>query len=164
MWPPMDDDALMQRVQSTLSNVELGDDSLQEALLASIQSMLGGADDPPKENKPHLRLVDKPEGELKLRPGAPDPKSDPAPEPPLLLEGRIKLRPTLEGVFWQTLFVGTGSRLYRVGCTSGHLEVEIDGDIVARLKKGQSIDVQGSRLRVRASDCAAADGRYVPVD
>ncbi len=49
---------------------------------------------------------------------------------------------------WQTLYRGLRSRLYRVACSTGTLDVTVDGEPVEPLRAGQSIDVEGTAIRV----------------
>lgn len=61
---------------------------------------------------------------------------------------------------WQTLYQGTRPRLYRIGCTQGSLDVTLDGAQVERLQAGQSIDVEGTMVRVSAVDETSGRGGY----
>lgn len=74
--------------------------------------------------------------------------------------GWIDLRPG-EHPAWQTLARLTQARMYRVACEEGVLDLFVDGEAVERLLPGQSVDVQGGTLRVRAD--GRARGRYLPL-
>ncbi len=64
---------------------------------------------------------------------------------------------------WQTLYQGQRVRIYRVACTHGTLDITVDGLQVERLRPGQSIDVEGSLVRVTTPDGAEAKGGYAQV-
>lgn len=64
---------------------------------------------------------------------------------------------------WQTLYRGLKPRLYRVACSTGTLDVIVDGEPVERLRTGQSIDVEGSAIRV-TTESDEAIGGYVQLD
>ena len=51
-------------------------------------------------------------------------------------------------------------RAYRVHCDVGELAVSADGEVVARVEEGQSVDLEAATLRVRAAGEAEANGRY----
>ena len=53
--------------------------------------------------------------------------------------------------------------LYRVACSTGTLDVIVDGEPVERLRTGQSIDVEGSAIRV-TTESDEAIGGYVQLD
>ncbi len=61
----------------------------------------------------------------------------------------------------QTLVRGASARLYRVGCTTGSLRIEVDGLPTETLQAGQDMDVEGRLLRVRAD--VDATGLYALV-
>jgi len=61
---------------------------------------------------------------------------------------------------WQTLYQGKRSRLYRIGCTQGTLDITLDGTQVERLRAGQSIDVEGCKVRVSATEGEQGRGGY----
>jgi len=63
---------------------------------------------------------------------------------------------------WQTLYRGLKPRLYRVACSTGTLDVTVDGEAIERLREGQSIDVEGHAIRVTTSGDEALGG-YVQV-
>jgi len=60
---------------------------------------------------------------------------------------------------WQTIFRGTATRLYRIWCSAGSLDVSVEGELVERLEGGQSIDVEGSVIRATTSE-DVAHGTY----
>ena len=61
---------------------------------------------------------------------------------------------------WQTIYAGLKPRLYRVACSSGSLDVTVDGESIERLLAGQSIDVEGTMVRVSAVDETSGRGGY----
>ncbi len=61
---------------------------------------------------------------------------------------------------WQTLYQGSRSRLYRIGCTQGLLDITLEGAQIERLRAGQSIDVEGCLVRVSAVDEGSGRGGY----
>jgi hypothetical protein len=64
---------------------------------------------------------------------------------------------------WQTIYSGLKPRLYRIACSSGSLDVTVDGEPVERLLAGQSIDAEGKAIRVTTSIESGAIGGYTPV-
>lgn len=64
---------------------------------------------------------------------------------------------------WQTIYAGLKPRLYRIACSSGSLDVTVDGEPIERLLTGQSIDVEGTAIRVTTAHENEAIGGYVPV-
>lgn len=76
-------------------------------------------------------------------------------EPP----GAILLVPAVAGAAEQTLLLGSERRAYRIRCTQGEMQVLVDDAPAFSLAVGQTVDVEGRRLRVAAA--AAAEGRYI---
>ena len=64
---------------------------------------------------------------------------------------------------WQTIYAGLKPRLYRIACSNGSLDVTADGESVERLLAGQSIDVEGTAIRVTTDHESGAIGGYVPI-
>ncbi|MEC8191424.1 MAG: hypothetical protein VX944_12255 [Myxococcota bacterium] len=64
---------------------------------------------------------------------------------------------------WQTVYSGARSRLYRVACSAGTLDVSVDGAAVERLAVGQSIDTAGRAIRVSTDDPGEGRGLYVRI-
>ena len=64
---------------------------------------------------------------------------------------------------WQTVYRGLSSRLYRIACSQGCLDVTVDGESVERLVAGQSIDVEGAAIRVTSMEEGGAKGGYALV-
>tara|TARA_B100000575_G_scaffold225952_2_gene186567 strand:- start:1547 stop:2206 length:660 start_codon:yes stop_codon:yes gene_type:complete len=62
---------------------------------------------------------------------------------------------------WQAIYLGTNPRLYRIGCTAGILDVTLEGEPIERLTEGQSVDVEGTSIRVTTEHGQAAEGQYV---
>lgn len=83
----------------------------------------------------------------------------PEPTPPSIDTGHIRLPGNPD--VWQTVAHGTTPRGYRVHCDAGELMVSADGELVARLETGQSIDVEASIVRTRACSDTPARGRYL---
>jgi len=52
-------------------------------------------------------------------------------------------------------------REYRITCSGGSIEVEVDGSVARTLTSGNSTDVRGSKIRVHAvlAEPAPAEGR-----
>ena len=71
----------------------------------------------------------------------------------------IRLDPDLGREAWQTVFAGRQPRAYRLQCSSGELRVFVDGEPVTELAKGQSVDVEGSLVRVSSE--VVVRGRYL---
>lgn len=90
--------------------------------------------------------------------GGPRGRGQPA---PAVAEGRIAVRGGDD--VWQTITYGPRPRAYRLHCESGELHIAADGDLVVRLLIGQSCDVEGSVIRVRAGETSGATGRFVRV-
>jgi hypothetical protein len=76
-------------------------------------------------------------------------------EPP----GAILLVPAVAGAAEQTLLLGSELRAYRIRCTHGEMQVLVDDAPAFSLVAGQTVDVEGRRLRVAAA--GAAEGRYI---
>ena len=64
---------------------------------------------------------------------------------------------------WQTVYAGRRPRLYRVACSSGTLDVSVDGAAVERLATGQSMDTAGRAIRVTTDDRGEGRGLYVRI-
>jgi hypothetical protein len=64
---------------------------------------------------------------------------------------------------WQTIYHGLSPRLYRVACSAGVLDVTADGQAIARLRPGQSIDVEAQAVRVTTTESTEAIGGYSPI-
>ena len=61
---------------------------------------------------------------------------------------------------WQTVYRGQTARLYRIACSQGCMDVTVDGESVERLVAGQSIDVEGTAIRVTSTEDGGAKGGY----
>jgi len=79
----------------------------------------------------------------------------PLSEPP----GSVHLAPEPGQECFQSVFVGPRARVYRLRTLSGVLRVHVDGESVAELHAGQTLDVEGRHLQVSSSE--AAEGRYI---
>jgi len=64
---------------------------------------------------------------------------------------------------WQTVYQSRDSRVYRLACTQGILDVTLDGEQIERLRPGQSIDVEGCLIRVSTPDGSEGKGGYTQV-
>ena len=71
----------------------------------------------------------------------------------------IRLDPEVGREAWQTVFAGREVRPYRLQCSSGDLRVFVDGEPVTELASGQSVDVEGTLVRVSAE--VVVRGRYL---
>ena len=99
-----------------------------------------------------------------IRPQAETLHSRSRPLPGLAEAGWIQLTADLGSeAAWQTLYRGLKARLYRVACSTGTLDVTVDGEPVERLRAGQSIDVEGTAIRV-TTDGDEALGGYVQIN
>ncbi len=83
---------------------------------------------------------------------------DTFPEPP----GHIRF-PAPGEMADQPIFQGNRARTYRVRCLAGSLAVRVDDAVLAPLRAGQTVDVEGRRISVSAvaSTSDAAEGRYI---
>lgn len=61
---------------------------------------------------------------------------------------------------WQTFVSGESPASYRVHCDRGEMLVASDQEVRVRLEAGQSVDLTGILLRVRATGASGATGRY----
>ena len=64
---------------------------------------------------------------------------------------------------WQTIYRGQSPRLYRIACSQGILDVAADGEVVERLRPGQSIDLEAGLIRVTTDEGQEAIGGYTPI-
>ena len=152
-----DYDDLLAGVQDALreAGVHLDSPELLNGLRDALQDLDGAAapDSPPK-----LRVV------------TPDEGQDNPPSPSVqrrviriprraetLVPGAGAL--VLEAGTWQTVYRGNSAQTYRVACVTGALDLALDGELVERITPGQSVDVEGTLVRVHSAD-AAATGTY----
>ena len=149
-------DDLIDAVQQALGDagVNLQSPELMDELRSALVEM--GA--PAPEGKPNLRVVD-----------ADDSDEPPAPSTTVRTvkltqplrsststahEGQIAVK---KGA-WQTVFRGAQSRPYRVAVDVGALDIAVDGELVERIGPGQTVDVEGSLVRVQGA--VASSGTY----
>lgn len=181
-------DALAEGVRQALESLESGVDldvqilgegfPVQESV--SVEVVDGGrdADDPrTKGETPELRIADTDEVDLAdveasgmfthvkvVRPQLRSEKGRRRPLPGLSEAGWIQVadNPDPKSA-WQTLYQGLRPRLYRIACSSGSLDVTVDGEPVERLCAGQTIDVEGTTIRVTTEEAESLGG-YVQVE
>jgi hypothetical protein len=119
----------------------------------------------PPEGRPHLRLATDADGD--------EPDDEPSPRVrvlhrsvlgPRLGQGSIRLAASGGGPRRQTVYAGESTRIYRLLCLSGQFKVLVDDAPVDRLEQGQSLDVEGRRIRVQAVGGEGALGQYQPVE
>ena len=167
-------------------NIEIsdtGDVHIQEPV-PEVEVVDGGRnpDQPPTEGKkPALRIAT-PNEENGAGSEVPEPPQDPKPYvtqvkvmqgnpfapmssmPFMGDQGSISLPNSASGAPWQTVYQGLRPRLYRIACLPGaRIDVTADGERVERLHPGQSIDVEGTAIRVTNPDEETATGVYIPV-
>lgn len=154
-----------------------------------VEVVTGGRsmDAPPTSGeKPKLRLADRKDDETKDDEAENGPSGNSSPRKPLHTKVKVLRNlgdrgpsnniPGLETTgwirvaagadadsTWQTIYAGLRPRLYRVACSSGSLDVTVDGEPLERLLAGQSVDVEGTAIRVTTSTETGAIGGYVPV-
>jgi hypothetical protein len=181
-----DGDDWLDEVADALADLGLFDAPTREALLETVRDAVqealpdrppvtvlpGGRTDrdgPSLGPPPDLRVVQGDGGE------DPDPPvsvrvvrmgRQSAPQPAgrarSLAEGQIAVGPGED--VWQTLRHGQRASAYRIHCDQGELHVAADGDLVVRLEAGQSSDVEGSLVRVRACGPRPARGRFIRLE
>jgi len=187
MTKPPDDpyDDVLSQVSDALDALNLGNGDARENLLEGVRDALKaiegidfGTDESlfyetgevAPDGSPKLRVVDTEEAEFHeaqhaaaefrtvkvLKPGRAS--AQPA---PLNLEGTITLevRPG-ETAAWQTVFRGDTARAYRIRCTSGILQIAVDGAVVEQLHHSQTVDVEARLIRVSCGSDGACQGRY----
>ncbi len=176
-----DDETLLEQVAAALEGLEMFDDATREALVRGVQQALHEATDQESTTgtgKPRLRIVENDDdddddpGEEASRPSVRVrlvKDSNPGVRIRRPAETVLRRdRPALENGYlrlhgdedvWQTLRYGTTSAAYRVHCDEGELHLAADGQLVVRLETGQSTDIEGAVLRVRASG-GLAQGRF----
>ena len=167
------DDAVMEGVRQALdalASAGLGLNPAPGEPGPEVTVMEGGrgVDDPPAEGEPpSLRVAEPAEGE-----------DTPGPQVRIHLHrvegagqgggvqggvaiGRNGVISVEQGAV-QTLFRGEQPRPYRLFCTAGQLEVQVDGFPVEALHKGQSIDVEARLVRVVGTSPARGHYRRLP--
>lgn len=164
-------DAVAEAVRDAMSRAGLSGDALADAVAQALDGLQGL--DPghitvqvlrPDDGTPDIHVVDgglprdaprpaRPRPDLHIA-GEPPPES-PAPAAGLAVEGGIRL----DAEERQAVFRGAVVRPYRIACDSGRLAVSVDGTVVEALGPGQTVDVEGGAISVRAAD-GGARGRY----
>ncbi len=121
-----------------------------------VQLVEGGreSDEPTPGPRPELRVAPQPEEPEAAAPGElPPPLARPV---SVVRLGTRSARPGDAGVIlvspgeWQSLLAARRPRSYRVGCREGRLHVYADGEATCEIGAGQTVDVEGSVLRVHA--------------
>ena len=153
-----DYDDLVDGVQDALreAGVHLDSPELLDGLRDALRELDGAATPP---SPPNLRVV-----------STDDEPTEPPPTASRRSVMRI-LRPksapgnggalVLDAGTWQTVYRGTSAQTYRVACVTGALDLALDGELVERITPGQSVDVEGTLVRVHSAD--AATGTYLRV-
>ena len=153
---------IVAQVDAALSEADLTDETTRDAVLSGVQEAMGALREPPRPTgKPHIEVL-----QGGRQPAEPEPEPEPSVQvttrvhrEPLLRvrpgEGSIQL-PEAGGV--QTILHARAPRAYRLRCGAGSLRVMAEGQPIASLLSGQSIDVEASLIQV--SSAAAASGRY----
>ena len=183
-------DALAEGVKAALDSLENGlgldvqiigegfPDAADPA--PQVEVMTGGRsdDEPPSDGeKPALRIAD-PQEDSPESAATDDPvpvfthvkvSRDGRQRPPAVIAGIAEagwIRVASGGApeaAWQTIYRGRTPRLYRVACSTGSLDVTVDGEPIERLLAGQSIDAEGSAIRVTTTEDDGAMGAYAPI-
>jgi hypothetical protein len=78
---------------------------------------------------------------------------------PLRRKGGEQGRIAVGEASWQTVLRAGSPRAYRLTVDEGQLDVALDGELVERVLAGQSLDVEGALIRVRAAS-GRSRGRY----
>lgn len=165
--PRTPDDHWSVPLADALSELGLDDPRLRDVLLDEVKQALEA---PERSARPDVRLVASGDEADLLHLPAPQPTDrgvhvrvhppavydDLAPD---LTTGHIRL--PADPDVWQTVAHGARPASYRVHCDDGELHLAVDGDLVARLEAGQSTDVEGAVIRVRACGEDIALGRFL---
>ncbi len=173
-----DDDDWTRQLSEALGALGLRDDAARKALLDDVRAALYEAlddvlpaagqepNDPGAETGPVVRVL------RGGRAGDSTPREGGPPQLRVLggagrgaaadglSVGWIRLSGTSPEVA-QTLAHGTRPAAYRVHCDAGELLVLADDTPVARVEEGQSVDVEATVLRARATHGGDARGRFV---
>ncbi|MSQ03812.1 MAG: hypothetical protein EXR71_18315 [Myxococcales bacterium] len=127
------------------------DDSATDARVRPTLRLAGDAEDAPVQGAGrNLKFA---AHFHRSRPRGPPPDS--LPEPP----GQIRFSDDTD----QPIFQGNRARTYRVRCLTGSFAVRVDDAVLPPLRAGQTVDVEGRRISVRAvtTSADAAEGRYI---
>lgn len=172
------DDLLLDHLDRALSTLGVLDDALRERVLDEIRTVLddasedrgpaigvhvlpGGGERPEDGDErtiPALRVVDSPSPDIRVQVVRPPTRTGTPTRPRDLAHGHVRLEGGPD--VWQTLLHAVRPAAYRVHCDEGELHLVVDGELVGRLEAGQSVDVEGRVLRVRACSDAPTLGRY----
>ncbi len=71
--------------------------------------------------------------------------------------GKISLSGSSEA---QLIYWGKTLRNYRIHCEKESLSIDVGTEQISSISAGQSIDVEGTHIQVRGSDCSEASGYY----
>lgn len=153
---------IVAQVDEALSEAELTDKTTRDAVLAGVREAMSALCEPPRPaGKPHIEVL---QGGWQPQEEALDPGPDAQVTTRVHREPLVRVRPG-EGTLHlpeeggvQTVLHAGAPRAYRLRCSSGRLRVMAEGQPIAMLISGQSIDVEASLIQV--SSAAAARGRY----
>lgn len=187
---PMTRDALAEGVKAALESMETGfgldvqiiGEGFPETTAPTVEVVAGGRSDdaPPTEGqKPELRIAepqptDPAEADFNPDSGSPIPvfthvnvrTNDAAAHMPLMPDAAGSIRVGFGAdpeEIWQTVYFGSRSRLYRITCSHGTLDVSVNGEPIERLSMGQSLDTEGTAIRVTTDFSTGATGVYTRV-
>lgn len=165
-----DEEDVLSQVRQALEELDIGSPESREALVEGVREAIDQVahtvqDVLPREGKPDLRVVDEPDEDDGLDP---EPRvsvrwvsTDPTPTTGPTV-GRISVpgETADPAESWQTVLHAPEPRAYRLACAHGVLEVVADDAPIARMRPGQTLDVEASSVRVRGVG-GPASGTYV---
>lgn len=164
-----DDDPLWQdivhQVEDALREADLDDDSTRDAVLAGVREAMSALQPPKPPKPPHISVL--PGGRGADAPPPERPKVRVSTEvlrparPRVVSRGAGQIRLGADGGM-QTILQAPGPRAYRLWCAAGALRVMADGQPVARLLPGQSLDVEAGLIQVSADEAASGGYRRLP--
>jgi hypothetical protein len=183
--PPDDHDSLddvLSQVEDALDALNLGPGETRQNLLDGVRDAIRSMAeldapvhpevfvlDEHDDLGPGLRVVDTEEAErihenqadreVRFRVVQPHPQAAARLPMPLEAEGTISVKGD-EPEGWQTVFRGESSRAYRIAAATGTLVLALDGVLAERVSAGQTCDVEGRMIRVRAANEVDASGSY----
>jgi hypothetical protein len=177
-----DDDDWIQQVKGALDSLGLFDASMRESLIDSVREALDEVSD---DGGPAITVLDGGRSKSASKSDTPqrpdafrvvDGEADSSANVSVKVvrpRGRAYTRSRTQSSLgvghlvlprdsdvWQTVRHGNQAATYRVHCDVGELHLAVDGELIARLEQGQSTDLEGCVIRVRACGDAGAKGRY----